>query len=149
MGDSLFSLSSLMVWSIASTLAALMWSFRVRAQPFGSRRWLGITALPGLLALASFFSFAVHMHSRLGGWPDFCGTYKLPHDLVVHYQISGWLFSSLLVSLICMPLVLALFAAVPQLRPRMIYPACFSVMSWLCFFTTLLAPNGFLDWWWD
>jgi hypothetical protein len=148
MSESLFSLSSLVVLSIASTFAALMWSFRVRAESFGSR-WLGLTALPGLLALASFFSFAVHMHSSLGGWPDFCGTYKLPRDLFVHYQISGWLFSSLLVSLVCMPLVLALFAAVPHLRPRMIYPACFSVMNWLCFFTMLLAPVGFLDWWWD
>lgn len=149
MGSSLFSPSNFIFWSIGATVAALVWSFQRNAEALRSHRWLGLTAMPGLLALAAFFSLAVHMRSRLRGWPDSCGTHKLPQELVVHFEIAAWLFSVVFVTLCCMPLVLALFAAVPQLRSRIIYPACFSVANWLCFFTTFLAPDAFQNWWWD
>jgi hypothetical protein len=139
----------LAAWSIAATIAALAWSFQQRRITVRSHRWLALTALPGLLLLVTFFSLAVHMHSRLGGWPDFYGTDGLPLELVTHSSVSEWVFSIVLLLALCMPLVLALFAIVPQLRTGMIYPASCAATSWLCLFMTALAPAGFQRWWWD
>jgi hypothetical protein len=135
--------------SVASIAGAMAWSL-IQGQGYGrSRRRLALLTLPGLLALVSFYSLAVHMHIRLSGWPERIGTDEFPPDLITHHDISnGFILIALLLALV-MPAVLALFALVPQLRSRMIYPAFSGTACWLCLSLTALAPAGFLQWWWD
>ncbi|MHC5211041.1 MAG: hypothetical protein ACYTG2_10015 [Planctomycetota bacterium] len=139
----------LVALSIAITAAALGWSLRQGQGSGRSRRWYVLTALPGLLALSGFYSLAIHMHFRLGGWPDFYGTQKLPPELVTHADYSGALFGIVLLVALGMPLVLALCAMVARLRSRMIHPAACGAACWACLLLTQLAPAGFLRWWWD
>lgn len=135
--------------SVASIAGAMAWSV-IQGQGYGrSRRRLALLTLPGLLALVSFYSLAVHMHIRLSGWPERIGTDGFPPDLITHHDISnGFIAIALLLALV-MPAVLTLFALVPQLRSRMIYPAFCGTAYWLCLSLTALAPAGFLQWWWD
>jgi hypothetical protein len=134
---------------ITVAAAALAWSISPKQGAGRSRGWFALTALPGLLAVSAFYSLAIRMHSRLGGWPDFYGTERLPRELVAHADVSQWVFSVVLLAAVGMPLVLALFAVVPRLRSSMVYPAFCGVACWLCLFLTALAPAGFQQWWWD
>ena len=139
----------LVAFSVATTVAALVWS-ALRGPGLGGRAWWTcLAALPGLLALSAFYSLAIRMHSRLGGWPDFIGDERLPPELVTHAEVSSALFGSVLLLALGMPLVLALFALLPRLRPGMVYPALCGATSWAGLFLTLCAPAGFLEWWWD
>ena len=104
---------------------------------------------PGLLLLLAFYSLAFRMHSSLGGWPDFYGNEKLPQDLVAHAEVAQWVFTIVLLLAVSMPLLLAVYAMLPRLRGSMVYPAWCGIASWLCLLSTLLAPAGFLNWWWD
>ncbi len=135
--------------SVTLIAAALVWSVMQGQGSGRSRRWFVVTTLPGLLPLMSFYSLAVHMYIRLGGWPDFYGTHKLPSDLVTHYKISEGLFTIGVLIAIGMPVLLALYALVPRLRSGMIYPAFCGAACWLSLFLTALAPEGFQRWWWD
>lgn len=139
----------LIVFSMAATAAALACS--IFGGPGFRRpgRWIGLTTLPGLLALAAFYSLALHMHARLGGWPDFYGTGQLPPELVTHARITMLLWGQVLLLALAMPLVLAVFALVPRLRPGLIYPAFLGAACWAGLLLSLCAPSGFLNWWWD
>lgn len=136
-----------MLITLGAAVIALASSTRQGAARIG--RWLALSAVPGLLVLAAFYSLAIHMHWRLGGWPDFIGTNQLPRELAVHAVASYWVFSGVLLLALGMPLVLALYALVPRLRTRMVHPAFCGVTCWLSLFLTALAPAGFQQWWWD
>ena len=149
MHQSIFQPTTLAALSVVSLAIAMAWSV-IQGQGSGrSRRWLALLTLPGLLALVSFYSLAVHMHVRLGGWPERIGSDGFPADLIIHDGISSGLFSVALVLALGMPAVLALLALVPQLRSNMIYPAFCGTTCWLCLALTALAPAEFLQWWWD
>lgn len=147
--DTLANPLFLAAFSIATTVAALAWSIRPGPGPRRPGRLLGLTAVPGLLALAAFYSLAMHMHAGLGGWPDFYGTENLSPELAAHARISYALFGGTLVLALAMPLVLALFALVPRLRTGLLYPALCGAACWAGLLLTLCAPAGFLQWWWD
>jgi hypothetical protein len=146
--NTLLSPLALAAISVATTAAVLVRSVR-RGAGHGRGWWIGLTALPGLLALSAFYSLALRMHSRLGGWPNFYGNEMLPPELVTHAEASLALYSFLMLLALGMPLVLALFALAPRLRPSMIYPAACGAACWAAFFLTLCAPAGFLHWCWD
>ncbi|MDE0904370.1 MAG: hypothetical protein OSB42_07040 [Planctomycetota bacterium] len=149
MNHSIFQPIVLAALSIVSIAVAMAWSY-IQGQGSGrSRRWLALLTLPGLLALVSFYSLAVHMHVRLSGWPERIGTDGFPPDLITHQGISNGFFVIALVLALVIPTVLALLALVPQLRSNMIYPAFCGTACWLCLALTALAPAGFLQWWWD
>ena len=149
MEGSIFSPVVLYTWSIVMIVAALVWSFAQGQGSERSRGWLALTTLPGLLVLLAFYSLAIHMHSRLGGWPDFYGTAQLPPELVTHANIAGWVFSFVVLLVLGVPLALALCALVPRLRCGMIYPAFGGAACWLGLLLCGLAPAGFQNWWWD
>ena len=149
MNQSIFQPIVLAALSVASIALAMAWSL-IQGQGSGrSRRWLALLTLPGLLALVSFYSLAVHMHIRLSGWPERIGTDGFPPDLFTHHDISNGFFGIASLLVLGMPAVLALFALVPRLRSNMIYPAFCGTACWLCLALTALAPAGFLQWWWD
>ncbi len=134
--------------SVAVTAAAVVWSIQ-RGQVVRSAGALALTTLPGLLVLAAFYSLAIHMHVRLQGWPDFYGSDGLPQQLVAHADATHWVVFTGVLAALGMPMVLALFAAVPQLRAKMIYPALSGAACWTGLLLTALAPAGFQRWWWD
>ena len=131
------------------TVAALTWSMR---QGDGAPRPRGLfflAALPGLLAILTFSSLAIHMHFSLGGWPDFYGTEGVSQALITHAELAYMMFTIAILAGFSMPLVAALFALVPRLRSSAVYPSFCGVVCWLCLFMTALAPAGFQRWWWD
>lgn len=147
--ESLFNPLVLVFLSMVVTAAVVFWAIGRGQGAEHSRWWFGCAALPGLLVLAAFYSLAIHMHTRLGGWPDFYGTDRLPGGLLPHVQFAYWMFTAGLLLALCMPAVLAVFALAPRLRSGMIYPASCGLACWLGLLLTALAPTGFLQWWWD
>ena len=134
---------------ILGTLVALAWALTRGQGSSSSRKWLALSASPGLLALLTVFSLALHLHSSLGDWPGNIGTEGFTQALLTHYNIAAWLFTAAILLAIGMPLVILVCALAPRLRAQMIYPSLCGVACWLCLFLTTLAPSGFLDWWWD
>ena len=135
--------------SLTSAAAALVWSLGEGQRSARSTIWLSLAALPGLLAIAAFYALAIHMHSSLGGWPDFYGTAQLPPDVAAHAEVTSQVFMIVVVLALGMPLLLAFCALVPRLRAHMVYPAFCGVACWCCLFLTAFAPAGFQRWWWD
>ncbi len=135
--------------SRTSAAAALVWSLGQGQLAARSTRWLSFAAVPGLVAIAAFYALAIHMHSSLGGWPDFYGTAQLPPDLAAHAEVTSQVFMAVVLLAFGMPLLLAFCALVPRLRAHMVYPAFCGVACWGCLFLTALAPAGFQRWWWD
>ncbi len=132
------------------TVSALAYSFRHGQGSLLSRKGLILTAGPGVLMLAAFYSLAIHMNSQLGGWPDFIGDHGVPQQVIMHVDVAQWLFTIIiLLAAFGMPLVMGVFSLAPKLRDKLIYPAFCGTVCWLCLFLTALAPSGFLLWWWD
>lgn len=135
--------------SLVATAVALSYSAASAAGSGRSRLWLAFATFPGLIGLSAFYSLAVHMRVRLGGWPDGYGLDGLPVELQRHTDLAQWLYGAMLLAALGMPALVAACAVVPRLRDRMIYPAFCGAACWGCFFLTELAPDGFRDWWWD
>ena len=140
---------ALVAFSLATLAASLAWSIGRGHGARLRRGWCSLTAVPGLVALSAFYSLAIHMHARLGGWPELSGSETLPPELVTHARVSLALFTYVLLLALGMPLVLTLFALVPRLRPVMLYAATCGAACWAGLALTFCAPSGFLQWWWD
>ena len=85
-----FNLSPI-VWVLLAfilTVAAFTWSMRQGGSAPRPRGLFFLAALPGLLAILTFSSLALHMHSSLGGWPDFYGTKGLSQALITHAELA-------------------------------------------------------------
>ncbi|MGY8660650.1 MAG: hypothetical protein ACKVKH_18740, partial [Verrucomicrobiales bacterium] len=57
---------------------------------------------------------AARMNSQLGGWPGFYGDDGLSQQVIVHAKVAQWLFTVVLLAALAMPLLIGLFALVPQ-----------------------------------
>ncbi len=100
--------------------------------------------------LGLFASFAVHMHRALGGWPEVIGTRGFPSDLVLHFDIAAWAFTIMLLGgMTAWPLAVLLCAVVPRMRPGLRYLGLYAVACGAALALMQLAPDPFLDWWWD
>ncbi|MDP6963269.1 MAG: hypothetical protein QGF46_03790, partial [Planctomycetota bacterium] len=55
-----------------------------------------VLCMPGALNLAVYYSFAMRMHSALGGWPDVIGMAQVPEELMAHY---GWMTNLFVINL--------------------------------------------------
>lgn len=122
-----------------------------RLQPGASSRVITLAAiLPGLVMAGLFYSLAIHMRQSLGAWPASLGTRGFPSPLITHADIAGQYFSVLL--LICMfgwPVACVLSALIRRWKGALFYLGVFALSCSVCFGTMLLAPSGFLYWWWD
>src|SRR5690349_2503713 len=79
-----------------------------------SRTGIVNSALPGLLALALFYSLALHMHRALHGWPSRIGDAGFPPALVAHANIAtGYIVIALTVSIFVLPLAILVCFFVP------------------------------------
>ena len=109
-----------------------------------------LAASPAVAALALFYSLAIHMHASLGGWPDSIGSAGFPSRLAAHAEIAAVAFGGLLlVSLLLWPIAAIMSASVDRLKHALPHLGLFAVSCSVCFAAMLLAPSGFLYWWWD
>lgn len=108
-----------------------------------------LALLPSLAALGLFYTLAVHMHSSLGGWPGI-GTEGFPVGLSTHAHTASWLFGSLFLGCIFLwPIAAIVTLLVKRFRQVTPYLGIFAVSCSVCFAAMMLAPSGFLYWWWD
>ena len=108
-----------------------------------------IISMPGTLTLISFYLAAAKMYLDLNGWPDNIGYSQVPESTLPYITVATWAFSITGMSIACAPIALAIFLIAPRLRQHLIYPSLFVIISFLALLLTLLAPSGFLNWWWD
>ena len=115
-----------------------------------SRTGIVISALPSLLMLGAFYSLAVHMRLTLGHWPDSIGTIGFPERLIAHGRFAWEFYAALLASsMVVVPIGTVICLLAPRWRRGAIYFASFGVFYGVCWGLMLLAPSGFLNWWWD
>jgi hypothetical protein len=103
-----------------------------------------------LLVVGLFYSLALHMHHRLGDWPERIGDAGFPDVLVVHANIAHGAFAALLLGvLLVLPLALVFCTCVPFARSSLRYLAIYAFLSFGAIGITQLAPAPFFYWWWD
>lgn len=121
-----------------------------RSAPAHSRLAVAAAAFHPLLVVGLFYSLALHMHRRLGGWPERLGEEGFPDALVLHAGIAHGAFGALLLGvLLVLPLALVFCACVPGARSGLPYLGINGFLSVVAFGITQLAPAPFLNWWWD
>ena len=134
--------------SLALVVAAIALITRVSMKP---RRIGGLVAvLPNLLMLALFYSLAAHMWLRLGAWPSPAGQWEEIAFQKAHARVATdyWAIQLVLSGTI-LPVALLVCMMVRRWRGAVAYLGIYAVayvISWGFF---LLAPSGFLVWWWD
>ncbi len=92
------------------------------------------------------------MYQSLGGWPEFIGIPdgEFSAALALHAHVTWGVFGSMMVATIMvLPILVVVMAAVPQCRPSLRYLGAYGVTSLLAFGTLYLMPQGFHYWWWD
>ena len=119
------------------------------AEPHG-RMAIAAAAFHPLASLCLFYSLAIHMHRRLGGWPRVIGDQDFPRGLVMHADLALHAFGSMLLGCIfVLPIAVLLCVCVPRIRPGLRYLGIYAVTCGAAFGAMLLAPDPFLYWWWD
>jgi len=107
-------------------------------------------SLPCFLALALFYTLAVHMRRSLGGWPSGIGTSGFPPALLTHAAIATHYFWTwLLVSLLTLPVLILTSLLVPRWRALTPYFALYGFLLFTSIAFVLLSPEPYLDWWAD
>ena len=121
-----------------------------RADAAPSRIASAAAAFHPIATLGLFYSLAIHMYRRLGGWPRVIGNRDFPEGLVIHADLAGHAYGSLLLGCIfAWPLAVLLCACVPGLRSGLRYLGIYAFTSGAAFGAMMLAPDPFLYWWWD
>ena len=115
-----------------------------------TRIGLLLSSLPSLIALALFYSLAIHMRLSLGAWPQSIGERGFPPALVTHSHVTWRCWEVLaFVSIFGLPAVTVVCALVPRWRRFAVYPALGTLAFLLAWGLMFLAPARFLNWWWD
>ena len=146
------SISPIVLVAIASgilALIAIVVAFRMRP---ARQSGVALTAavLPALLMLALFYSLAIHMHQRLGAWPNSIGDAGFPAPLITHDSIaSNYFIGWLLVSILAWPIAFLLCVVIKRWRVCLYYMGVYALACLVCLGAMMLAPSQFLNWWWD
>jgi hypothetical protein len=115
-----------------------------------SRTGIVLSALPGLLLLALFYSLALHMHGSLGAWPTSIGDRGFPPLLLAHESVAGVLFGALLLfTCFIAPVALLVCGVVQRWRACVPYVAVCALVFLVYWGLMQLAPGPFLYWWRD
>jgi len=150
--ETLFVIGSSILVDLTIGGFALGISLILLARTAEPRRRMAIAAAAfhPIASLCLFYSLAIHMHRRLGGWPRMIGDQGFPRDLVMHADLTYFTFGSLLLGCIFVwPVAVLLCVCVPRMRPGLRYLGIYALTCGAAFGAMLLAPDPFLDWWWD
>ena len=108
-----------------------------------------ISILPYLWALLLFYSFAIHMHQSLEGWPKRIGTEAFPQALFIHDQIQSSYISCLLFfTIFVVPVITLVRLFVSRWRHLVVY-FLIHLVSLPVYYVLQFAPDGYLYWCWD
>lgn len=105
--------------------------------------------LPAFLMCALFYSPAIHMHQRLGNWPDSIGEQGFPATLSVHAEFVRQCFGIFVIAVGCALCLGWSCMLIPRWRAPTRYVRVFALGSLASLAVMLLAPTRFLNWWWD
>jgi hypothetical protein len=114
-----------------------------------NRTALAVVLLHPVTTIGLFYSLAIHLHARLGGWPRAIGDQDFPQALAVHADVALSTFGALLLALILCPIIMLLGACLHQVRPGLRYLGLYALTGGVALGATMLAPAPFLYWWWD
>ena len=100
--------------------------------------------------LGLFYSLAIHMRWKLGGWPQSIGDYGFPSALSAHGNLT-WDYCALLLlaSMVTVPLGILICLVVARWRALVRWFVLYALLYGICWGLMLLAPASFLNWWWD
>ncbi len=130
-------------------LAATFWGLALHRGRISRPILIG-ALVPGTLTLALFYSLALHMWLFFGGWPANIGMRGFSPILEWHAEIALDAFGGLLLFTVfgwCWITILC--AVVPSWRRAVVHLGILALASVACFGLMLMAPEGFLYWWWD
>lgn len=115
-----------------------------------SRTAIIISAVPSLFMLGMFYSLAIHMRWQLRAWPQSIGDHSFPAVLSMHGRLA-WDYCSLLllVSMVVVPIGILVCLLIARWRPFVRYFVSYALVYLVCWGLMLLAPDPFLNWWWD
>jgi hypothetical protein len=115
---------------------------------FSKGIWISI--FPGLLMLVIFYTLAIHIRLSLGAWPDSIGDRGFSPFLSAHGRFA-WRYCVVLTSatMAISPAGILLCLLVPRWRRCTLYFVLFGLFHLGCWGLMLLAPEPFLNWWWD
>jgi len=115
-----------------------------------SLSWKGFlwaVAFP-LLWLAIFYTLVAHVRLVLGRWPNFGESFD-GWALSSHSRATWYLAGALVASLYPAPLVFIGCLFFPRCRYVSVYSLTYAAAAGLALGTMLLAPNPFLNWFFD
>jgi len=131
-------------------LMAIAVAIRVRVPLRPTRKGAVLSMSPNLLMLVLFYSLAVHMYQSLGDWPASIGGEGFSPLLIAHAGIAtNYLVILLLLTVFIWPVTLLLCALVRRWRGLVSYLGIYGLSYAVSCGLMLLAPSGFLNWWWD
>ena len=130
-------------------LAVTLGGLTCRSGPM-RRPTLFATFLPAAVFLLCFATLAIHMHAALGGWPRNIGDAGFPAGLVGHADFTAAAFTFLLLGTVfVLPLAVVAASVVRPWRGAVLPLALCGLVNIAAVGAMDLAPDAFLDWWWD
>ncbi len=111
---------------------------------------VALAAIPALAMLGLFYSLAIHMHHSLDAWPASIGERGFPAPLLLHAEIATDYFVILAITgILVWPGSFLLCLLVRRWQGALYYLGVYALSCLVCFGIMMLAPNPFLNWWWD
>jgi hypothetical protein len=115
-----------------------------------SRTGIIISAAPGLLALALFYSLAIHMYQSFGAWPSGIGERGFPAALSTHAAVAtNYFWVTLVLSIFLLPVAILVCLFVSRWRRFVPYFALYAFVFIISIAIMHCAPEPFLYWWRD
>jgi hypothetical protein len=130
-------------------LIALVFTFSKAGQVKPGRKAGLIMVSPSLLLVVIFYALAMHMYLSLGKWPYAIGTQGFSGALTVHAEVTMVCFYVLFMLTVFVWPVLFFLSILCGWRPFANYLGIHALSFAVCFGAMLLAPEPFLNWWWD
>lgn len=113
-----------------------------------SRAGIIISVMPSLIMLGLFYSLAVHMYQRFGGWPTSAGEHGFPPMLVAHGAVAvAFCTGHGLFTAFGLPVAALVCLIVPKWRVAVPYFILAALMFFIGLGLMKLAPHQFLRWW--
>ena len=119
-----------------------------RSQP--SRALTLLAVLPSIFMLLLFYSLAINMYRSFGGWPQTIGDRGFSPFLKMHSDVTTAYFTIIiLLTWFVLPILIFVCACVPAARRTLFYLGVYAISFAIMIGAMLLAPDQFLNWWWD
>ena len=109
-----------------------------------------LAAVPSIVALALYYSLAIHMRLSLGHWPTDIGERGFPPALVSHARVERLYFVALLwFGMFVFPVELLLCAFVAPLERYLRFLLWSAIIFVASCILRLAVPPAFFYWWID